>query len=187
MAEPLLLEEVPTLSTARLVLRRLRVDDAARYLAMRSRNMADPAIARFLRGAPTSLDEARTRLEDIDRRFREENQVVPWAVTRRGEDELLGVVGFVRWARDDRRSEIMYEMDPEHAGNGLVSEALPPVVAFGFEAMRLHRMEAFIDPRNAPSIRVAERLGFTREALLRDHARMGGAFVDTAIYARFAG
>jgi ribosomal-protein-alanine N-acetyltransferase len=187
MAPSLLLEDVPQLATARLVLRRTRVGDAPRYLQMRSRNMADPDTARFLRGAPASLEDARTRLEDIDRRFREENTLVAWTVTRPGEDELLGVVGFVRWAPDDRRSEIMYEMDPEHAGQGLVTEALPPVVAFGFEAMGMHRMEAFIDPRNTRSIRVAERLGFQREALLRDHARMGGVFVDTAIYVRFAG
>jgi ribosomal-protein-alanine N-acetyltransferase len=181
------LDQLPDLTTARLVLRRTTPEDAPGYLAMRQANTADPEIARFLlRGAPATVGEARERLIEIDRKAREDRTLVPFTVTWAGSSELIGVVGFVRWDHEHERSEIMYELHPKHVGRGVVSEVLPPVIELGFGAMGLHRIEAHIDPRNVRSIRVAERLGFVREGVLRENTRGPGGFLDSAIYARLA-
>ena len=52
--------------------------------------------------------------------------------------------------------------------------------------MDFRRIQAEIDPRNGPSIRVAEKLGLVREGLLRSSMLVGEEFVDTLIYAKVA-
>lgn len=48
--------------------------------------------------------------------------------------------------------------------------------------MKLNRIEADIDPRNAASARVHERLGFVRERLLRERWIVGDEVTDSALY-----
>lgn len=48
--------------------------------------------------------------------------------------------------------------------------------------MKLNRIEADIDPRNAASARVPERLGFVREGLLRERWIVGDEVTDSALY-----
>ena len=57
---------------------------------------------------------------------------------------------------------------------------------FGFVEMGLHRIEAHIDPENVRSARVAERLGFACEGVLRQNVWRAGVFFDTCVYATLA-
>jgi ribosomal-protein-alanine N-acetyltransferase len=50
------------------------------------------------------------------------------------------------------------------------------------EYMSLHRIEALIEPPNLPSQRLVEKLGFTREGLLRDYEFTRGKFDNLYIY-----
>jgi len=63
-----------------------------------------------------------------------------------------------------------------------MSEALPILLQFAFCEMQLHRVWADTDPRNSPSIRVLERLGFRREGLLREHYWVQGEPQDGLVY-----
>jgi RimJ/RimL family protein N-acetyltransferase len=64
---------------------------------------------------------------------------------------------------------------------GLASEALRLAIGHAFEVLGLDRIEADIDPRNQPSWRLLERLGFRREALLHGRCRAGNEVGDAAI------
>jgi len=57
---------------------------------------------------------------------------------------------------------------------------------WGFDELDLNRVEADIDPRNAPSARALERLGFTREGHLRERWIVGGEISDSWIYGLLA-
>ncbi len=63
-----------------------------------------------------------------------------------------------------------------------MDEALRGLLAYGFTELNLNRVEADIDPRNHASARSLERLGFTREGLLRERWIVDGEVSDTALY-----
>jgi ribosomal-protein-alanine N-acetyltransferase len=57
---------------------------------------------------------------------------------------------------------------------------------FCFAELGLHRLQAFIHPDNTASIALIEKLGFSREGLLRDNLRVGEAWRDDLLYALLA-
>ena len=81
-----------------------------------------------------------------------------------------------------QRAEIGFGLQSAYWGKGYMSEAARAVVDCGFDVLRLHRIEADIDPRNRASARVLEKLGFVREGLLRERWIVDGEISDSAIY-----
>jgi RimJ/RimL family protein N-acetyltransferase len=63
-----------------------------------------------------------------------------------------------------------------------MGEALTLLFAFAFGELRLRRLEADVDPRNAASIRSLERLGFRREGYLRERWCVNGEIQDALFY-----
>lgn len=78
--------------------------------------------------------------------------------------------------------EIGYWIGEDHAGRGLMLEALNLVTGFAFDTLRLHRVEAACIPANTRSIRLLEKAGFGREGLLRSYLRINGAWQDHLLY-----
>jgi ribosomal-protein-alanine N-acetyltransferase len=105
-----------------------------------------------------------------------------------GWDLFLGedVIGFAAIHHIDRRNlcaQLAYELDVEHRGKGLMTEALRFVIDHAFRDLGLHRLEAHVSPENDRSLRLAERVGLVREALLRENVVEDGRFHDTVILA----
>jgi RimJ/RimL family protein N-acetyltransferase len=71
-------------------------------------------------------------------------------------------------------------------GHGYAREAVPLALGHAFGKLALNRVEADADPRNLPSCRLLERLGFTREGLLRERWRVGDDVQDSVIYGLLA-
>ena len=63
-----------------------------------------------------------------------------------------------------------------------MDEALKAVLHYGFYTMKLHSVEANIDPENATSKKLLERNGFIREAYYKENYFFEGKFIDSAIY-----
>ena len=78
---------------------------------------------------------------------------------------------------------IGYSIDEGKIGKGIGTEAVRLVTAFAFEQASLHRVEAYVSPRNEGSIKVLERSGFTREGLLRKLLYINGVWEDHYLYA----
>lgn len=79
-------------------------------------------------------------------------------------------------------AEIGYVLGREHWNKGLMTEALAGFVAFAFGTLGLKRLEAELDPRNAASIKVLKRAGFSREGLKRRNYFCKGEITDTGYY-----
>ena len=84
------------------------------------------------------------------------------------------------------RYEIGYWMRSDLCGRGLMTEAARAVVDFGFDQLKAHRIELHAGTGNRPSNRVAEKLGFTREGLLREASRGKDGFHDVYVYGLLA-
>lgn len=78
--------------------------------------------------------------------------------------------------------EMGYWMRSDVCGQGLMTEAAKEVVRFAFDDLDVHRIELYAGTENKPSIRVAEKLGFKREGVLREAGRGGGGFYDSYVY-----
>ncbi|RIY03404.1 N-acetyltransferase [Aureimonas flava] len=79
-----------------------------------------------------------------------------------------------------------YWMGQPFAGRGVMSQAVHAVSGFAFDVLRLHRLEAACLPRNAASIRLLEKSGFSREGHLRQYLKIAGVWEDHLLYSLLA-
>jgi RimJ/RimL family protein N-acetyltransferase len=99
--------------------------------------------------------------------------------------ELLGSIDLRMNPADPTIAELGYMVGPRARGRGVAARAVEVLTAWAFDAMGLERMEILIDPRNEPSLKVAEAAGYVREGVLRGYrpSRNGGR-LDLTMYAR---
>jgi ribosomal-protein-alanine N-acetyltransferase len=168
----------PVLETARLRLRAVQPDDVADVFRIR----ADERVMRYFGSPPiTSLEEAARQIHGFATSF-EERTGIRWAITWRGEDRLLGTLGFWRIDKPHFRAEVGYDLAADCWGQGIMAEALGAVLTWGFTTMHLHSVEAQIDPANHGSRRVLEKCGFVQEGYFRENYYCEGQFTDTAVF-----
>jgi ribosomal-protein-alanine N-acetyltransferase len=103
-------------------------------------------------------------------------------------DELLGglTLGGIRRGVA-QAATLGYWMGAPHAGQGRMTRAVAAVVRFGFDTLRLHRIEAACIPDNAPSIALLERNGFQREGFARAYLKIDDAWRDHILLALLEG
>jgi len=103
-------------------------------------------------------------------------------------DELLGglTLGGIRRGVA-QAATLGYWMGAPHAGKGRMTRAVAAVVRFGFDSLRLHRIEAACIPDNAPSIALLERNGFEREGFARAYLKINDAWRDHILLALLEG
>ncbi len=172
----------PNLQTDRLNLRKINAGDASAIFRLRS----DPETMRFVpRPLAQSIDDAHEHIRMITAKI-DDNTGINWAMTYKGSDEFIGIIGLFRIEFENYRSELGYMLLPEHHNKGIVSEAISEIMRYGFENMKLHSIEAVIDPQNHASGKVLEKNGFRKEAHLRENEFYNGRFLDTVIYAKLA-
>ena len=103
---------------------------------------------------------------------------------RAGGDRFIGEVSLGTVHRGPFQSaSIGYWVDQRHAGNGYVPEGVALIIRYGFDDLHLHRIEAALMPRNAPSRRVAAQLGLREEGTSERFRQINGVFEDHVRYA----
>lgn len=97
--------------------------------------------------------------------------------------EVIGDCGFHTWNSTHRRAELFYTLRHDrYKRQGLMSEALPPVISYGFGRLELHRIAAFTAKWNTASVRLLEKNGFTFEGTMRQDYRVNGVNEDSECY-----
>lgn len=148
----------PTLTTARLVLRQLREDDAPTLFPV----LSDAEVMIWWSSGPhASLAETEAYVKG---NAAEGQGYHCWAITA-GDDVALGWVILIDGKPQVK--EIGYILRRDHWGAGIAREAVARVIAHGFDDLGLRRIFADTDPENGGSIALLERLGFQREGRLR--------------------
>jgi len=93
--------------------------------------------------------------------------------------ELIGYINLNQITRGSyQRGVLGYAIFPPHERRGHMTEALRLVIRYAFEELRLHRLEAEIQPDNKASLQLVERLGFEREGLARGLVKIQGEWRD---------
>jgi RimJ/RimL family protein N-acetyltransferase len=155
---------VPTLETARLVLRGHRLDDFSDIAAM----WADAGVTRFIGGQPFTREEAWARL------LRQAGHwsllgFGYWAAEEKSSGRFTGQIGFGTGKRElgphfDEAPEIGWALAPWAHGKGFATEAAQAVVAWGDGHFGGARTVCMIEPGNSASVGVAQKCGYTEYA-----------------------
>jgi RimJ/RimL family protein N-acetyltransferase len=107
----------------------------------------------------------------------------PFAIVSADDDtRLLGSVALMRFAWEHARGEVGYWLARDARGGGHVSRAVRTICAWGFQSLDLERIDLLAGTENLPSQRVAERCGFTCEAILRSFMRGKGERQDMVAF-----
>lgn len=166
------------LESERLLLRRLTNDDVKEVFELRS----NPETMKFIpRPLLTNYDEALAHIKMINDKI-DSNEGINWAITVKGNDKLLGIAGHYRIQWEHFRSEIGYMLLPECQGKGIATEMIGLLVNYGFDEMKMHSLEAVIEPGNDASARVLEKNGFVKEAHFIENEYFDGRFIDSVVY-----
>ncbi len=173
----------PELTTDRLLLRQMTTNDAGVIFRLRS----DKEVMKYIdRPLTESIEDAIKWIEMINESMQNE-EGVSWAICLKEDPTtLIGSIGFWRMQKQHYRAEIGYLLHPSFHGKGFMSEAINKAVEFGFEKMKLHSIEAIIDPRNKASAKALEKTGFNKEAHFKENYYWNGVFCDTAIYSKIS-
>jgi ribosomal-protein-alanine N-acetyltransferase len=168
----------PIIKTERLLLRRITNEDINEVFELRSNPENMKYIPRpLLKNAEDTLkliamieDKIITNIE------------INWAITLKDNPKLLGIIGFYRMQPENYRAEIGYILLPEFHGKGIISEAVNRLNRYGFDDLKLHSIEAVIDPENIASEKVLQKCGFVKEAHFKESQFYEGRFLDKVIY-----
>jgi ribosomal-protein-serine acetyltransferase len=102
------------------------------------------------------------------------------------DERLIGSIGFVKFDWDARKTEIGYWLDKAEVGKGIVTRACRELITYAFEELGMNRIEIQCSAENLPSAAIPERLGFTKEGVLRQAHIRGGKLHDFNIYGLLA-
>ncbi|MFO7543955.1 MAG: GNAT family N-acetyltransferase [Trueperaceae bacterium] len=150
---------VPRLEDERLYMRRLTPSD-----------IADIREISFYDGRPAaSAEEALAMLARIEEDV-ERGESLHWGVFLHGAPTCVGTCGYYRGFVGGT-GEIGYVLRDRFRGRGIMTAAVNLVVAYGFDDLGLGRIVADVEPDNAASIRLLERVGFRLEHEGDDHFR----------------
>jgi len=168
------------LHTERLVLQHLDRSKANQLLAYMLRNRAflrewDPA-----RTSDFYTLETQQALIEEDHLRMESGQLVKFCLFKRTAPEcMIGIIALNNIVRGVFQScHLGYLLDGEEVNKGFMTESVASVIRYAFDELRLHRIEANIMPRNAASLKVVEKLGFSPEGLARKYLRINGKWED---------
>lgn len=149
------------LETERLRLRKPVLDDARVIFTTYAQ---DPEVTRYLTWRPNkSVDETCEFLRECLRAW-EEGRSFQWAIVRKEDEQLLGMVGS---RVDGHKWELGYVLARSYWGRGYMTEAVTRVVHWALQQKDIYRVWSVCDIDNPPSARVMEKAGMVREGILR--------------------
>ena len=177
------LTDLPQIPTPRLLLRRLRMDDADDIFAYAS----DPAVtATVTFDTHLSIDDSlafvRTVLDGYERGER-----ATWGIEHREDERLIGTIGFPTIRAGGYVGVAGYVLARPYWRQGLMTEALGAVLDYGFRHMGLRRIEATCQIDNIGSYRVMEKAGMELDGVLRDAHYVKGRLISVRLYSIIRG
>jgi RimJ/RimL family protein N-acetyltransferase len=169
------------LESERLFLRPFTADDFGALFAIQSRS----DVARWLYWGPRNEDEVRASLETkiASSTLVNDNDSLSLAVVLKSSSEVIGEGSLFLLSAEHRQGEIGFIFHPDHHGHGYATETARLLLRLAFEEFGLHRVIGRLEPRNAASARLLERLEMRREAHFIENEFVKGEWQSELVYA----
>jgi RimJ/RimL family protein N-acetyltransferase len=176
---------MPTIRGQQTTMRAMTRDD----LKLLHKWLNDPEVMRWWDGRdhPATFDrvEARFRrsVEGSDR----ESERFMIEVEQDGETRAIGMVQYTRVQPRARNTQIDVLIgEPEFRDSGYGTDALRALLKHLFETQKVHRVWHTMQAGNARAHKSAEKIGFVKEGVLREHDQVEGKYVDVVVYGMLA-
>jgi Acetyltransferases, including N-acetylases of ribosomal proteins len=171
-------DKFPLLESERLYYRNLTIRSAQDLYAMR----CNDKVMEFMDAYKfTSVNEAVKLIASLNESF-QNKQGINWRLVDKNSNSMIGYIGYWRLMPNHGRAEIGYALKPEFWGQGYMTEALLRIIKFGFGELKLHSIEANVNPKNHRSIRLLVNAGFMQEAYFKENFLFDGKFLDSSIF-----
>jgi len=168
----------PELETRRLLFRKILLSDSKDLYLIRS----DDDVMRFMDITKmNSINDSEKLIQSVWEDFKSESGIT-WGIVEKSSNNFIGYFGFWRMIPEHCRAEIGYALNPEYWSNGYMTETVKTLVEYGFSKIKLHSIEANVNPDNMSSIKLLEKIGFKKEAYFRENYLFNNKFYDSIIY-----
>ena len=108
-----------------------------------------------------------------------------WGIALKDTNKLIGTVGYNSLMLFNKKCEISYDLDHNYWGKGVMIRSLKEILKYSFEVLQLKRVQATIVKTNKRSIKLLEKLGFTKEGVMRNFETLDGInMLDSYMYAK---
>ena len=180
MAGKKIFADLPVLETERLLLRRMRPEDAEAMFAYAS----DPEVTRYvLWDTHNSLEDTRNFLSLVAEGYGR-GDFGGWGLVLKEADTFIGTCGLdADYSPEHALAELGYVLSRKYWGRGIMPEAVRAVIHFGFEELDLNRMESRCISENTASARVMEKAGMVYEGTFREREFIKDSYRDMKVYA----
>ncbi|WP_026478590.1 GNAT family N-acetyltransferase [Alkaliphilus transvaalensis] len=173
-----ILNDLPSVETERLILRKFCIEDAVDVFEY----ISDPEVCKYARWYPfKTIEEAKQIIEQRLKEYASHSGGL-WGAYHRDKRKIIGTVGFFNIDVNNLKAELGYTFARNYWGQGYATEVAKVLVTFGFNKLKLERIEARCHGDNEASIRVLEKIGMSYEGTLRKDYRKNGVFHNTSIY-----
>jgi [ribosomal protein S5]-alanine N-acetyltransferase len=156
----------PSLSSLNLNFRQLSRADAEDILILRS---SDEVNQYLDRPRASSIEEALEFIGKINLGI-SQNECILWAITQKSFDQFMGSICIWNISADGSNAEIGYEMLPRFQGMGVMQEAIPIIIRYAFDAMKIKTLLAESSPLNIKSVKLLEKNGFCQVPAPASHS-----------------
>ena len=148
----------PFLTTKRLTLRLLTLDDKEDIFALRS----DNEINKYLDRKPAkTIDDAVAFINMINENINNSNCLY-WVITITNSRTFVGTIGIFNFSTDENSCEIGYELLTQYQNQGIMKEAAEEVLSYAFKKLGFQKIIAGTHVKNQPSINLLRKLSFTQ-------------------------
>lgn len=171
-----------SLTTPRLLIRRLRESDALTLVAYRN----DPEVMQFQSWSPADETQARNSIATLAALEPGDPSGFQFALELQQDNVHIGDLYLRPLEWDARQAEIGYTLARAYQGKGYAAEAVSALLAYCFTVLKYHRVIAITASENQGSIKLLERLSFRREAHTLQSYSYQGIYKDEYQYAILA-
>ena len=142
----------PILTTERLTLRQLVINDEQEIFTLRS----DSEINKYLdRQRSSTIDDARNFINEITK-----SGSLYWAITLSGKNILVGTICLFGFSDENYKCEIGYELLTNFQGQGIMKEAVEKIIDYAFNTIKVKKIEAVMHRDNQSSLKLLEKFSF---------------------------
>ncbi len=147
----------------------------------------DPEVCRYLVYGPDTPKETRQFLQmAITESHKNPCTRFHLAVVEQQTDRLIGACSLEIVSERNQTADLGYCLNKTQWNRGYATECARALVAYGFQELGLHRIEATCRPANAASAKVLQKVGMQKEGHLRHHKLIRGKWEDSLLYAILA-
>ena len=128
----------------------------------------------------TDIKEAEKLIKWFDQQFKDKKAIF-WGISLKNDGEIIG---FCKREIEKVRADIGYNLRSDYWNKGIMTESIKAIMNYAFNVIGVNRIETAVSTRNQASIKLLEKLNFTKEGVLRQRSYWKGHYHDMIMFSK---